>query len=139
MIKDFTSELLTVYLCHLVKKKDWGQVVMEASDTYQDIGILTAYNELMVRGHAPLNMTSTDIRDYLTAISFVTKKNRDIESQLADIVAHYLNLDAKAHDGISTIKPGSYDDRMIKAIKLKLFDYRNHHKQVTCNSYIRKI
>jgi hypothetical protein len=139
IIKDFTNELLTVYLCHLIKKKDWGQVIMEASDAYQDIGILTAYNELMVRGHTPLNMTSSHIRDFLTAISFVTKKNRDIESQLADIVAHYLNLDAKANDGISSIVPGSYEHRVIEAIKVKIFNYKNHHKQITCNSYIRKI
>lgn len=120
IIKNFTTDLLTEYLKYLIKKKDRGQVIMEASDMYQDLGIMSAYNELLVRGHSSLNLNSPKVREHLTSISFVTKKNQDIESQLADMFAHYLNLGARTDDGVNPIKPGSYEEKIVDAFKRKL-------------------
>ncbi|MFA6297412.1 MAG: DUF3800 domain-containing protein [Candidatus Paceibacterota bacterium] len=136
LVKDFTYEVLSIYLAYLVKKdkknnKTRGQVIMEAADQYQDVDILGAYNKLLFYGHQNLGLTNLQVRDYLTSVSFVTKKNLDIEAQLADLATHYLNRDEMRVDGICSISTGSAEDQIIRAFKGKLFFYKKDNKVTT--------
>ncbi len=137
-VKDFTYDILTTYLCYLRKKDFRGQVLIEAADEYQDLDIFTAYNKLLISGHLGLGMTPLTIREYLTSISFVTKKNHDIETQLADMAAYYFNLKERAKDGLYTIEPESYEQKIINALKEKIFLYKDAKSGFGGASYNRK-
>ena len=120
IVKDFAHDVISIFLSYLVKKdknngKTRGQVIMEAADQYQDGDILGSYNKFLFLGHPPLGLNNIRVREYLTSISFVTKKNLDIEAQLADLATHYLNREEMRKENICTIKPSSHDDNIIRA------------------------
>lgn len=143
LIRKASTELVTMYLDYLNKKSKntkmevSGQVMVESSNEVQDLKIYTAYNDLLTRGFQPFGMNTTDVRNRLTGISFVTKQNYDIESQLSDIAAHYLNLEAKFIDGIIGSYPMPYDEEIIKILKSKSFFYKKSLTSVPENSFLK--
>jgi hypothetical protein len=124
LLKEAATELLTMYLSYLIKKGTSGEVVIESSDEIQDILIYSAYNKMLTYGFAPFGMTTSDVRKHFTGISFVTKKNHDIETQLADISAHYLNLELKKLESIITTYPKTHDEDIISILNTKKFNYK---------------
>lgn len=137
LLKKAATELFTMYLDYLVKKDASGEVIMESSNDIQDMLIYSAYNKILTSGFPSFNMDSQAVRKRLTGISFVTKLNHNIESQLSDIAAHYLNLESKLLDLIITSYPKPYDEDIIKILKSKGFFYRKKTSGVPENSFLR--
>lgn len=127
------EEVFRIYLSHLMRKNYLGQVVVEAADKYQDQDILAVYNKILSSGFG--RWTTAQIRDHLTGVSFVTKKNRDAETQLADMATLFLNLEARKNDNLLYL-PSSFtvfDEEMVNAFKEKSFVV-NYDHLTTLNS-----
>lgn len=124
IVKRGSEKLLLMYLHLLVENGTYGQIVVEATGDPQDLLIFSAYNNLLSVGYPPLNMKGEDIRRYFTSISFATKNNHDIETQLADAAAVFLNLQERKVDGLSEdISPMPEHAQIIQAFKDKSFDF----------------
>jgi len=93
------EETIQTFIAFLMKKPDTtGQVIVEAATFVQDSNILRIYNDYMSKGVPALGLSRSQVRKILTCISFVTKRNRDTETQLADIGTHFLNVEARSID-----------------------------------------
>jgi hypothetical protein len=79
----------------------------------------------------------SNVRKKLTGISFVTKLNHDIESQLADIAAHYFNVESRFQDGLIPNYPKTHDADVIKILKSKTFNYKKDNSSPHINSYYK--
>jgi hypothetical protein len=86
------EEVVKIYICYLAKKGNVGQIVVEASDINQDGDFLETYNQFMFNGIPSMGLSSLQVRERLTCISFATKNNRDGETQLADIGSHFFKF-----------------------------------------------
>ncbi|MEK7630705.1 MAG: DUF3800 domain-containing protein [Patescibacteria group bacterium] len=137
LLKKVSTELLTMYLDYLNRKKANGEVIMESSNEVQDTLIYSAYNRLLTSGFPPFGMDATTVRKHFTGISFVTKQNHDIESQVADIAAHYLSLESRLNDGVISSYHQKYDQDIIKILKSKTFSYRKVANGIPENSYFK--
>lgn len=115
------EELWKRYLCYLIKKNGRGTIIIEASDKTQDTDILWAYNKLMSNGVIDMELSNTDVREKLTSISFVTKNNLDIETQLADFASYYLHLAERATSGLIHTPLTDFDKEVIRIMKTKSF------------------
>jgi hypothetical protein len=70
----------------------------------------------------PLGGTSYQkIQEALTSMSFVTKKNFDIEEQIADSFAYAAKCKFKADSNKITYTSNSYEAKMINILENKLF------------------
>ncbi len=113
------------YLCYLSKKskKDKlcsGQITIEGAGMDQDSRCFQAFHELL-GGVEELSMTTTDVRNHLTCISFATKKNHSVEIEMADMTAYFLNLEHRYNDGrAKKIKEGIKP--IIDIFRKKTFD-----------------
>jgi hypothetical protein len=137
LLKDITTEILTMYLSYLKKKKANGTVVVESSAEAQDIDIFSSYNKVLISGFSPFNMSTEDVRNLLTGVSFVTKRNHDIEAQLADIAAHYFNIEARLLDSVQEKYQNPNDESVIKILKSKTFPYQSSDTGFCKNSFCK--
>ncbi len=137
LIKTLATELITMYIFYLnSKKKDSrGEVIVESADETQDMTIFSAYNKILISGFPPFSMNTNDVRLKLTGISFVTKNNHDIEEQLADIAAHYFNVESRMIDKLIPCYPSVYDEHIIKILKSKTFSYQRDNTGAPENSF----
>lgn len=128
------AQLWHIYLCYLnSKKKSTGTVVVEASDKAQDTDILNSYTKIMSGGVSSLNMTVQDVREKLTAISFVTKRNWDAGTEFADFASYFLTLDHRINTGLKTSGISQFDRDIITILKTKSFKKRcNGVNQRSC-------
>ena len=107
-----------MYISYLLKKKKAsGHVVVEASDKNQDSDILAAYNAILCNGIDGL--TSLEVRERLTCLSFVTKNNHDPETQLADIGAHFTNVKERMTDKLLYNGQTDFDKQVAKIYEEK--------------------
>jgi len=84
-------------------------------------------------GVPSMNLSNYDIREHLTSISFVTKNNLDVETQLADLGSYYLSLNARIEESIPYGKISDFDRDLIKLLKQKVFIARcNGLSQNSC-------
>lgn len=130
------EELWKIYICYLISKKSsYGNIIIEAADKIQDIDILTTYNHILSAGIPSMGLSDTDVREKLTSISFVTKKNLDAETQIADISSHFLSLDARLNENVPYNGVTQFDKDVIILLKQKLFTAKcNGSKQNSCQT-----
>lgn len=138
LLKMAATELLTMYIYYLNIKKARGEVVVESCSEAQDMDIFSSYNKILISGFPPFEMNTQAVRQKLTGISFVTKHNHDIEEQLADIAAHYLNIEARKSDLLISDYVNKNDEMIIKIIKSKTFLYKDSIENSPNNS-LRKL
>lgn len=127
------EELWKVHICYLISKSSYGNIIVEAADKVQDIDILTTYNHILSSGVSSMGLSGVDVREKFTSISFVTKKNLDAETQIADIGSHFLSLDARLNENVPYNGITQFDREMITLLKRKLFIARcNGARQNSC-------
>lgn len=98
-----------------------GKITIESATAEKDRYYLNTFSYFLSPGNKQLNVDYQKVRNLLTSISFVTKRNYDIEEQLADLLAYaakckYLRLIKK-----QTFRVGSYEDRIIRLLDTKLW------------------
>lgn len=119
------EEMLEIYVSHLRRRNYHGQIIVEASDKRQDEDLLAVYNKLMFNGLLKNGWSNVDIRERLTCISFVTKKNKDPETQIADMGAHFLNIDARDQDAVGYGGVTDFDRQIARIFKNKGYQFRD--------------
>jgi hypothetical protein len=113
LLKEFAS---MTYAKGFVK----GRIIIESS-TEKDTFYLKAFNFLLANGISELKISHHEIKDCITSISFVTKNNQDIETQIADLFAygakcHYMSKYKKVKYSES-----SYESKILDVFNKKLF------------------
>ena len=98
-----------------------GKIHIESATAEKDRFYLNEFSYFLAPGCKELSVDFTKIQDILTSISFVTKRNHDIEEQIADLFAYAARCKFLRLNKIGTFKVGSYEDRMIKILESKLF------------------
>jgi len=85
IIKNFILALLAQKNCK-------GRLVVESATAEKDFYYHKATIYYLSHGFQNLQIGYKDVQDVLTEVSFVTKKNNDIEEQVADLLAYGIRL-----------------------------------------------
>jgi len=114
------DEVIKYFIRFLNKKRSRGQIIIESAGTKKEIVFLKKYSYYLTNGYSDLNLSHRDIKDLLTSISFVSKKNYDIETQMADILAYPAGFQCMCQNGNRTLINNSYEDKMCAVLQQKL-------------------
>jgi len=125
------DEIIRFFIEFLNNKKSRGHITIESASTIKDIAFLKKYSFYLSNGLSSLNLNPKDIKDLLTAISFVSKRNFDIETQIADLLAYPAGYKCMCQDGSKQAIPNSYEDRICNVLQQKLITIGSK------NSFIR--
>lgn len=118
--KDTTISLIRNFLLILLSGDSRGEIIIESSSVSKDIHILDSLNYFLGAGITKLNISYKDVQDTLTSISFVTKRNHDVEEQIADLFAYAAKI--KYESIITNKKPeGEYEKMMLEVLCKKIF------------------
>lgn len=105
IIKESAFEVFTMFLYFLSKNNVRGKIVVEADGGEKEKLTFEAYN-LLLSGHQKLQISVQQVRQLITSISFVTKNNYDMETQIADHIVYLSNRKAREIDKIGKVKDG---------------------------------
>ena len=95
-----------------------GRLVVESATSEKDFYYHRTASHFLSRGIEKLGIKYTEIQNVLTEISFVTKKNQDIEEQIADLLAYGIKLKYEKRK-LSTLS--TYEKKIIRTVENKLF------------------
>lgn len=95
-----------------------GRVVVESATSLKDFFFHRAASHFLSRGMPELGVSYKQVQDVLTEISFVTKKNHDIEEQIADLLAYGAKLKFKCKKNTAM---NSYEKGITKILNSKIF------------------
>jgi len=120
-IKETGKWIFYQFITWLLGNNSKGKINIESATAEKDKYYLSTFSYFLSPGNKELNVDYKRVQELLTSIAFVTKRNHDIEEQLADLLAYaakckYLRLTKK-----QTFKVGSYEDRIIKILDIKLW------------------
>lgn len=111
MVKNFTLSLLA-------QDNVKGRLVVESASAAKDFYFHKAAGYFLSHGFSSLGVSFKQVQDVLTEISFVSKKNHDIEEQLADLLAYAAKLKFK---GKKQMNMSSYDKGISRIMNSKIF------------------
>jgi len=111
MVKNFILSLLASKNCR-------GRIVIESATSKKDFYFHKAASFYLSAGISEVKADFRQVQDVLTEISFVTKKNYDIEEQIADLVAFGAKLKFLKQNKENLL---NYDQKIIKVVENKLF------------------
>lgn len=118
--KDTTAFLIRSFLLILLTADSKGEIVIEASSVSKDVYFMESLNYFLSAGLPNLGVTNNLVQDTLTSVSFVTKKNHDIEEQIADLFAYAAKI--KYQSQLTGRSPkGDYEKMMVELLDRKLF------------------
>lgn len=109
IVKNFILALLAIGNCR-------GRIVIESATSKKDLYYHDAVNYYLSGGISSVGADYKDVQKVLTEISFVTKKNHDIEEQLADLLAYGARLKFEKRKLTST-----YETSMLSVVNSKIF------------------
>jgi hypothetical protein len=120
-IKETSYSLLKNFiLMTCAKGKVKGKIMIESSSE-KDPYYLKAFNHYLANGIKDTQVTQTDVKKALTSMTFVTKNNHDIESQLADLFAYAAKCQYLHSTKSKKVKKGSYEEKLVKIFDRKLY------------------
>jgi len=114
-------------LALLAQKNLKGRLVIESATAEKDFYYHKSASNFLSHGFPSLKISFKEVQDILTEISFVTKKNYDIEEQIADILAYGIRLKYENRPNHLSF----YEQSLIKTVDIKLF-------KINPNTGIRK-
>ncbi|OGJ22611.1 MAG: hypothetical protein A2804_03515 [Candidatus Pacebacteria bacterium RIFCSPHIGHO2_01_FULL_46_10] len=95
-----------------------GRLIVESATSEKDFYFHKAVSHYLSQGLPELGISFEYVQHILTEVSFVTKKNHDIEEQVADVLAYGAKL---RFLGKKEANMTSYEKGIIKVLKAKLF------------------
>ena len=118
--KDTTAFLIRNFLLILLTTDSKGEIIIEASSVSKDVHLMNSLNYFLSGGLPKLGITNEDVQNTLTSVSFVTKKNHDIEEQIADLFAYAAKI---KYQSVATGKSpkGDYEKMMVEILDKKVF------------------
>jgi len=95
-----------------------GRLVVEAATSLKDFYFHKAASYFLSAGLPEVGISYQTVQDVLTEISFVTKKNHDIEEQISDLLAFGAKLKflGKKHTYMD-----EYEKKLVKVVSAKIF------------------
>jgi hypothetical protein len=111
MVRNFILSLIT-------QGNIKGRLVIESASSEKDFYFHKAAGHYLSHGIPELNITYNQVQSVLTEISFVTKKNHDVEEQVADLLAYAARLKFLRKNESSL---NAYEKGILKVLKTKLF------------------
>lgn len=95
-----------------------GRLMVESASAEKDFYFHKAVGHFLSNGMPQLKVSVKQAQDVLTEISFVTKKNHDIEEQISDLLAYAAKLKFK---GRKTNGMNNYEKGITKILNSHLF------------------
>lgn len=95
-----------------------GRLVIESATSLKDFYFHKAASYFLSAGIPELNIAFNQVQGVLTEISFVTKKNHDIEEQISDLLAYGAKLKFL---GKKQTAMNEYEKGIVKIISAKIF------------------
>jgi hypothetical protein len=117
--KDTTTFLIRNFLLVLFINDLCGEIVIESGSAEKDITFIKAFSYLIGAGIPEAGIDTSTAQMMFTSMSFVTKKNHDIEEQIADMFAYAAKI--KYQNGIKSKKLGEYENMILSLLNSKLF------------------
>lgn len=116
--KETANCMVNNFILSLLAKECRGRLVIESATAEKDFMYHKSAGHYLSNGIKDLEIDYEQVQSYLTEIAFVTKKNHDIEEQIADLLAYgaklkYLNLKEN--------ELTEYDKKILKVLNNKLF------------------
>ncbi|MCL4352907.1 DUF3800 domain-containing protein [Patescibacteria group bacterium] len=111
MVKNFILSLLA-------QDNVKGRLVVESASAEKDFYFHKAVGHFLSNGIPHLNVPFNEVQDVLTEISFVSKKNHDIEEQISDLSAYAAKLKFKKTKITSMT---AYEKMITKILNRKIF------------------
>lgn len=88
----------------------------------QDITIYEKFYDYQSRGLLQDNLSDKEVKEMLTSLSFVTKRNMDAETQIADLLSYGLKLEYKTRRRLTKlVSLNSYEKMIRKQSRNKLY------------------
>lgn len=116
--KEATNAIVRKFVLALLAKKCHGRLVVESATSQKDFLFHKAVSYYLSNGVKEFKVPYSEVQECLSEISFVTKKNHDIEEQIADLLTYGAKLKfiKKKPDNMT-----SYDVKILKIFESKLF------------------
>lgn len=112
-----------------------GKIYLESASAEKDKYYLNEFSYFLSPGFKELSVDYSLIREIITSISFVTKRNHDIEEQIADLFAYAAKCKYMRQERKQSFKVGSYEDHMIRILDSKLFQKPKSAKEKKMKFY----
>lgn len=116
-----------------------GVVIYEASSFNKDSEYLKVFTKMLTPGWEKKNQEFFKIREHLTSVTFATKLNRDIETEIADLMGYAATRKYLSDTGQKPIPKDSYEDKIVRALQAKLLAPATRIKQSGKNEYTQKL
>ena len=114
------------YLAFLLgKESSNGKIVVESATAEKDVYYLKYFAYFTSPRCIELNINYKKIQEILTSISFVTKRNFDIEEQIADLFSYASKCKFLKEVQKKPFSLGSYENSIIKILNNKFFSKPN--------------
>lgn len=122
VIKETARKLFYHFIVWLLARgESQGRIHVESATSEKDKYYLNEFSYFLSPGCKELSVDYKIIQDILTSISFVTKRNHDIEEQISDLFAYAARCKFMRLTKKKTFKIGTYEDRIVKVLESKLF------------------
>jgi len=130
IIKETARKLFYHFIAWLLAKGgSQGRIHVESATSEKDRHYLNEFSYFLSPGCKELSVDFKIIQNILTSISFVTKRNHDIEEQITDLFAYAARCKFMRLTKKETYKLGTYEDRIIKILETKLFQKPQRAKE----------
>lgn len=122
VLKESIRLLYYNFLTFLLGKTNCnGKIVVESASAEKDVYYLKFFAYYTSPHCKELNVDYKIIRNILTSIFFVTKRNFDIEEQIADLLSYAGKCKYKEEFQRQQFLPNSYENHIIKVYNSKIF------------------
>jgi len=115
-----TDKMIAMFIEFLQASKGSGRIIIESAGAQKDIIFYKNYVHYLAAGMPTLGLDHKATKKLLTSISFVSKNNRDIESQIADLLAYPAGYQCLVDTNKKKFIEGSYETKMCKVLGDKL-------------------
>ena len=124
------------YLAFLLgKESSNGKIIVESAAAEKDVYYLKYFAYFTSPKCIELNINYKKIQEILTSISFVTKRNFDIEEQIADLFSYASKCKFLKDFKKKSFMSNSYENRILKILNDKLFSKPKNLSKKKSNFY----
>ena len=121
VIEETARKLFYHFIVWLLTKNRKGKINIESATAEKDRYYLNEFSYFLSPGCKELTVDYKIIQEMLTSISFVTKRNHDIEEQIADLFAYAARCKYQQLKKLEIYAAESHESKMIKILDAKLF------------------
>lgn len=122
-IYEEAANTLIRFFIEFLNGKGNGRIIIESSGIEKDIFFFKNYIHYLANGVPSLGLSHKETKKLLTSISFVSKNNFDIESQIADLLAYPAGYKCLVEEGKKNFVLNSYEEKMCQILQNKLIKF----------------